>query len=324
MASAQASELSPKKGKKSPHSKLLRVCSDRNANSHFAAIEADLLRLDWIAAMDALVTDWKQQNRWDDFIELERNVRSYVDKNVIDLTHSCKGHVREWERGGAIYRQAVTLADHLRFRHFPYDRIVSAMVHNAIVGKVVLSPHTMARMDGNENKIAMAEIHERILALSKAGTLLDAMVSCHLNEQGAKVNQEGWTVHHTSCSTFHRSVLSGWFLLYRQLREANKKILADAADPGGILEATPKLETHPEHEVRVWAEKWIELCTSGGSDAEDAAHSGEGKALLGGILPTDKPLLMGVVKILSMSKDAKSQMQSVELDQQLAGIFPEE
>ena len=25
--------------KKSPHSKLLRVCSDRNANSHFAAIE---------------------------------------------------------------------------------------------------------------------------------------------------------------------------------------------------------------------------------------------------------------------------------------------
>ena len=29
--------------KKSPHSKLLRVCSDRNANSHFAAIEGKCL-----------------------------------------------------------------------------------------------------------------------------------------------------------------------------------------------------------------------------------------------------------------------------------------
>ena len=31
----------PKRGGKSPHSKLLRVCSERNANPHFASIEGE-------------------------------------------------------------------------------------------------------------------------------------------------------------------------------------------------------------------------------------------------------------------------------------------
>lgn len=301
------------------------MCSERNANSHFAAIEAELLRLDWIDAMDALVTDWTQQKRWNDFIELERNVRSYVDKNTLDLAQICKEHVRQWERGGDVYRQSVTLADHLRFRHFPYERVVSAMVNNAIAGKAVLSPYTLARMGGNEQKIAMAEIHERIETLAKAGTLLDAMTSFTLDDNGAQRNgDDGWTVHHTSCSNSHRSVLSGCFLLYRRLREANKKILAASAAAGGILEDTTKPELHPEHAARMWAEKWIDLCTTGFKDTDTKAHSGGGQALLGGILPTDKPLLMGVVKVLSMSKDAKSQLQAVELDHQLTGIFPEE
>jgi hypothetical protein len=93
---------------KSPHSKLLRVCSAHNANSHFAAIEADLLRLNWKVAMENLVNDWSytsgigggdgdgrstggsgsgSSHRYGDFIELERNVTNYVMRNLKDCWH---------------------------------------------------------------------------------------------------------------------------------------------------------------------------------------------------------------------------------------------
>jgi len=310
--------FSPNKGKKSPHSKLLRVCSERNANSHFAAIEADLLRLDWKETMDTLVEDWTQKKRFDDIIELESNVRTYVNKNVIDLTLIEKECVREWERGkweqGKEVKKNVSLSDHIRFHYFPYEEIITGFVNDAIAGKGILSSYEMKKTGGNKNKIAMAEIHGRIRVLSKAGKLLDAMTSL---SPASDATHSGWTTHHTSCSKCYRSMLSGWFLLHRRLREANKKLLADA-DAADILEATARLDIHPEQEAHVWAEKWIEFCTSG------HGAGGARKVLLGGISPSDKPLLMGVVKILSMSENAKRQTQSVELDRQLVALFPDE
>lgn len=298
---------------------MLRVCSKRNANSHFAAIEAELLRLDWDSAMDALVPDWTRQNRADDFLELESNVRSYVDNNAVDLTNICKEYRREWEREGRVLK----LADHLRCRHFPYERIITHLVNNAVTGKVVLSPPQLRRMEGNADKTALAEIHERITALSKTGTLLDAMTPLNLEDDKASAVNEGWTAHHTSCSNSHRCVLSGWFLLYHRLREANDKILTGAAGADGVLEATMTREVHPEREIRTWAEKWLALCAPGGENAKVERKNGEGTALLGGILPTDKLILTGVVKVLSLSKDEKSQRQSMELDQRVKEIFPE-
>jgi len=307
--------FSPNKGKRSPHSKLLRVCSERNANSHFAAIEADLIRLDWKETMDTLVGDWTQNKRFDDIIELESNVRTYVNKNVIDLTLIEKECVREWERGkweqGKEVKKNVSLSDHIRFHYFPYEEIITGIVNDAIAGKGILSSYEMKKTGGNKNKVSMAEIHGRIRVLSQAGKLLEAMTSL---SPASDATHSGWTVHHTSCSKCYRSMLSGWFLLYRRLREANKKLLADA-DAADILQATARLDIHPEQEAHVLAEKWIEFCTSG---------HGARKVVLGGILPSDKALLMGVVKILSMSENDKRQKQSVELDRQLVGLFPDE
>ena len=160
--------LSSPKGVKSPHSKLLRVCSSRNANPHFAAIEAELLRLNWKEAMDALVEDWVENNRWDDFIELERNVKSYVDKNLMDLCDNNPEH-----REGS--EESVTLLDHvLRSYHFPYEAIITKAVHHALAGKVILSRNKLQESEGDKNKKSLAELRERIAVLSDASKLLDA------------------------------------------------------------------------------------------------------------------------------------------------------
>ena len=45
---SNAKLVSKKVEKKSPHSKLLRVCSERNSNAHFAAIEGTLSCVDTI------------------------------------------------------------------------------------------------------------------------------------------------------------------------------------------------------------------------------------------------------------------------------------
>ena len=118
----------------------------------------------------------------------------------------------------------------------------------------------------------------------------------------------------------------GGFLLYRRLREANRKILADA-DPTEVLEATEKLDVHPEHETHVWAERWINFCTasSRGAGGDRARTGGTGEnALLGGITPAYKPILAGVIKILSVLENAKRRAQSAELDNRLAALFPDE
>ena len=75
------------KNKKSPHSKLVRVCSPQNANVHFAAIEADMLRLDWSTSMATLVEAWLSKYKFGNFIELEDNVRQYVIRNMVDLLY---------------------------------------------------------------------------------------------------------------------------------------------------------------------------------------------------------------------------------------------
>src|SRR5210317_1605865 len=128
---------------KSPHSKLLRVCSSRNANPHFAAIESEseflhlectfvsfnpkscihhivcihtVLRLDWDKAMKKLVADWAKNKRYDEFVELEKNVKSYVDKNIPWLRLETVNYSNE----------------SILMQHFPYENIISNFVRYSI------------------------------------------------------------------------------------------------------------------------------------------------------------------------------------------------
>ncbi len=264
--------------------------------------------------MAALVDDWSQKARFGDFLELERNVRSYVVKNMVDLKHYELGRVKEWEED-EILQHSVTLEDHIRFHLFPYERVINGAVQHAISGRVVLSSIKMKEVGGDKYKLAMAELHERVLMLSRAGKLLDAMTSINQshndNEEGEahSDNATGWTDHHTSCSGCHRSLTSGWFILNRRLKESNRAMLLDrGASAADVLDATTKLDTHPEVEVYDWTKKWIDFV-------------GGNKGLQRGILDSDKPLVMGVVKVLTMSESSNSQEHSKELNEKIGPLF---
>ncbi len=161
----------PPPTKKSPHSKLLRVCSSKNVNAHFAAIEADLLRLNWIEAMNNLVNDWTStrstnnsnnhytgnNNRYGDFIELERNVQQYVSNNLKDCWHyhgdDCLAFATSDDDDGASSSSSSSRGRGksssqlpllpsqsalLRLYLFPYERVITSAVHKAIVpGKMM-------------------------------------------------------------------------------------------------------------------------------------------------------------------------------------------
>mmetsp|Transcript_15668 Transcript_15668/g.25751 ORF Transcript_15668/g.25751 Transcript_15668/m.25751 type:complete len:295 (-) Transcript_15668:83-967(-) len=100
-----------KKESKSPHSKLLRICSSRNVNPHFAAIEGEMLRLNWDESMKNLVADWARNKRFDEFVELERNVKSYVEKNLPFITlDRCNYHTK----------------NSILLEHYPYESIISS------------------------------------------------------------------------------------------------------------------------------------------------------------------------------------------------------
>ena len=318
---------------------------------------ADLIRLDWKESMDALVDDWLQSKRFDNFVDLEQSVRKYVQNNLIDLKHDNPSCVREWERGSGrvggqqqqeveedqIMKNCISLSDHLRFHHFPYERVANQILHYSLSGVDVLSPRTKRELmmdDGNSNyknnKLAIAEIHERMRVLSKAGNMLELMTSFDSNSGTTEQNLEGgeegtisevgggWSVHHTACSNVYKSVVSGWFLLYRRLKEANRKMLeeSNAAD---IINASAKLHVYPEQEAYIWAMKWIDFCTST-PPTVNISESKEGKeakavVLVGGITSREEPLLRGVAKILSMTENAKRQDQSRKLDRRLDQLF---
>lgn len=163
----------PPPTKKSPHSKLLRVCSSKNVNAHFAAIEADLLRLNWIEAMNNLVNDWTStrstnnsnnhytgnNNRYGDFIELERNVQQYVSNNLKDCCwhyhgDDCLAFATSDDDDGASSSSSSSSRGRgksssqlpllpsqsalLRLYLFPYERVITSAVHKAIVpGKMM-------------------------------------------------------------------------------------------------------------------------------------------------------------------------------------------
>lgn len=308
-------EETSQRSSKSPHSKLLRVCSARNANPHFAAIEAELLRLDWKEAMDALVSDWQKDGRWDNLLELENNVRNYVDKNLPYLSLSFEDEDEMYDRtdGGM---PSMKLVDRIRLDHFPYETIISGAVKHAISGDVILIPSQIKDSDLEMQKI-MAELYERISMLSNAGKLLDTMTNFEL-ESGTE-DETTWTAHRTACSNCYRLVVSGWFLLWRRLREANKQMIEES-EASEVLKATSAIDIHPEEEIYVWSNKWIDFCTLRreveGEESEDEL------TLLGGIAQKDKALMMGVSKMMSLSEKASVEARAAELNKQIELLFP--
>jgi hypothetical protein len=280
--------------KKSPHSKLLRVCSNRNLNRHFAAVEADILQLNWDKSMKALVDDWiVKGNKWKEFTELEGNIRLYVDKNLPFL-------VLNWKKGQdgnnkirEINSIGMQLSDCIRMNHFPYEQVVLAAARHAISGQILLDH---AKKSGKGGK-KLAEMEARRDILLEAGKMLKSMADFRM-ERGA-VTVRRWTMHHESCSTCFKAIVSGWFLLWRRMRDVQH----DGMDVSSV-------ETDTMYSS---AMEWISFCTNGQIIVEGSEEVKVGKALMGGIGQSDKTLLLGVAKGLELSKDEIHRMKSIQL-----------
>ena len=299
--------------------------------SYYTHKTADLLRLNWDESMNALVEDWSQKKRWDDFIELESNVRSYITKNLNDISHYNRQYVKEYNErdiNSPLYKHNIYsimgLEDYIRYNLFPYERIIKSGVQHVLQGQIVLSQSKMKEMKGDVTKIAYAEVQERIMNLSRICKLLDAMVSMNKDDtSGTKGKEEDEaqvevTDYHIAVSNCYRSVVSGWFLLYRKLNEIRKDISEESTlpRPSDILEASSsKFNTQPEHQMQTYAHQWISFCNKVNKDDErynDMISSEK-----------DKQLLLGVAKQLlaAASENDKRQLQSTRLIQLIDELY---
>jgi len=297
--------------------------------SHSFTLQADLLRLNWDESMNELVEDWSQKKRWGDFIELESNVRLYVSKNLNDIIHYNRQYVKEYNErdvNSPLYKNNIhnimTLEDYIRYNLFPYERIIKPAVQHVLQGQIVFSQSKMKEMEGDVTKIAYAEVQERIMNLSRVCKLLDSMVSVNTDGEDSNTSSSeatelvvGVTDYHIAVSNCYRSVVSGWFLLYRKWNEISMDISEESTSLShDILEASSsKLNIQPEHQMHTYAHQWISFCHKVNKEDEryhDMVSSEK-----------DYQLLMGVAKVLASSENDDSQVQSTQLMQLIDELF---
>ena len=290
--------------------------------------------------MSALVEDWSQKQRYDDFIELESNIRLYITKNLNDIIHYNRQYVKEYNErdvNSPYYKHNIHnimgLEDYIRYNLFPYERIIKPGVQHILQGQIVLSQSKMKEMKGDvTTKIAYAELEERIINLSRVCKLLDAMVSVNNKDDndtsGTKGKEEEdeaqveVTDYHIAVSNCYRSVVSGWFLLHRKWNEISIDMSEESTtlpQPNIPEASSSKLNFNiqPEHQMHTYAHQWISFCNKVNKEDEryhDMISSDK-----------DKQLLLGVSKQLLATSDENDkrqcQLQSTRLIQLVDELY---
>lgn len=247
--------------------------------------------------MKNLVADWAKNNRFEEFVELERNVKSYVEKNFPFIT---------LERDNYHSNTSILL------EHYPYENIISSCVRFAISASDKVSTEKTdssgSKFDKNEAKFAMIDLQKRMEALSTAGKLLEAMSALETqrtedDNNSGKEAADMLDSYNKSCTNCFRLVVSGWFLLFRQQKTLHDKIIAEL-NASDILSTTSKLKILPDGESYAWANAWISFNSRSGR---------------GGIQPSDKPIFLAIAKMLSEHR----QDMASEFNDKLKQIFPE-
>jgi hypothetical protein len=229
--------------------------------------------------MIKLVADWANNKRFDEFVELEKNVKSYVDNNIPWLRLETVNHSNE----------------NILMQHFPYENIISRFVRYSISASSAEDNASTDKIDKQELKSAMGDIQKRMETLATAGKLLESLSTFETEHTLSDS-------YNKCCTNCFRMVVSGWFILFRQHKALNDKIISElnAAD---ILSITSQLKTHPDVEAYEWAKKWISF------------NSRIEKENLGScsILSSDKALFVGISKVLSpeTASDFKDKMNQV-------------
>lgn len=262
-------------------------------SSLYIIIITAVLRLNWDKSMKMLVADWAKNKRFDEFVELEMNVKSYVEKNLpfITLDREDNNHTKS----------------SVLMEHYPYESIISSCVRFAISTPDKGSEDTTSdKFDKNEAKIAIFDLLKRMEALTTAGKLLEALTSTLETEQTDDGDETADTLnlYHKSCTNCYRLVVSGWFLLFRQQRILHDKIIAEL-NASDILSTTSRLKILPDGEAYAWANTWISFNSRSGR---------------GGILPSDEPIFRAISKVLLTNR----QDVASEFDEKLKQLFPED
>ena len=161
-------------------------------------------------------------------------------------------------------------------------------------------------------------IEKRIETLITAGKLLEAMSTLELQQIDDDSNASEAAVAETetqdpsyykSCTNCYRIIVSGWFLLFRQKKALQDKIISEL-NATDILETTSQLKTHPDTEACAWAMKWMSFNSRIAQRKLDSC----------GILPSDKPLLIGISKVLSPNR----QEAALEFNDKMNQVFPQD
>ena len=230
--------------------------------------------------MIKLVADWTKNKRFDEFVELEKNVKSYVDNNLPWLRLEAVNHSNE----------------SILMQHFPYENIISRFVRYSISASSAEDNVSTDKIDKQQLKSEMEDLQKRMETLATAGKLLESLSTLETEHTLSDP-------YYKCCTNCFRMVVSGWFLLFRQHKALNDKIISEL-NAEDILMITSQLKTHPDVESYEWAKKWISF------------NSRIEKENLGscGILSSDKPLFVGISKVLSpgeTASDFKDKMNQV-------------
>lgn len=229
-----------------------------------------MIRLNWDESMKKLVADWTKNRRFEEFLELERNVKSYVDNNLPFI---------KLEKESYLTKEGILI------QFFPYESIISSLVRFSV--SFSSTNNSTLKFDRIESNIAMNDLQKRMETLKTAGLLLEAMSTLETHQTDDDSNgSEAADIqypYYKSCMSCYRLVVSGWFLLFRRQKALHDKIIAEL-NATDALQATSKVKTHPDSEAFEWAKKWISFNSKLGS---------------GGIMTSDKELLIGILKVLS-------------------------
>ena len=235
--------------------------------------------------MNNLVSDWSENKRFEDFVELESNVQGYVEKNSSFIT---------LERTNNQSKESLIL------EHFPYELIISNCIRYAISApKKENATDSGSTCDKNEVRNAMLSLQARMESLSSAGKLLEAMSALDMNDENNCTHDAATMVtsYRKSCNNCFRLIVSGWFLLFRE-QQAMK--MMNASD---ILTTTTKLDILPDAEAYAWANTWISFNAKSGG---------------GGILKSDRAIFLAIANMLQTNRKEMAN----EFNDMLEKLFP--
>jgi hypothetical protein len=322
--------------------------------------------------MTTLVESWLSKYKFNNFIELETNVRQYVTCNIVDLLYYEKDDYiissqtttittssysnnkdKEEEDGVAASSEdggnsnSISLSDHIRYKLFPYERIIKEIVRCAIIPigdhhNSSSSSSSSSKEENNNIKCSSSNyedvLERRMIHLLTACKILDAMMTLDgISSSSSSSSSSNSKEHRNSSSSNNNNNsvrsstnngvqrlegVSTWTVHHETCSDCLRlvvsawSLLHRRQCALTTTKTTTMTMTTLEYQLLIWTERWINLCSCG----EEMTNS---SSIRRGILHTDEFLLIDIAKIsLKFEKfanlDKKIRMLLASLENELS------